>query len=391
MRVAIVLNFPPEDHRLVYVRGIAEKLARKGHDVSVILQEGPESSKSGEGELYQVHQLRGDTYSILGQAQFMFGLFLHLLQSKAEVIHGRNPFSSVIPAIVIRNLLRPKCAIVYDARGLWIISAHLKDRIGSATSRLLLALEDYVTREADRVIAISPRMRDWLQDRGVDPGKIDVVLGDGVDLDLFSNASRSRHEEGVWRLGYVGSISESRGIPEILQAFRIVRDSISEKSELILIGPSDETVSSIHQLVRSLNLSEWVQLKDPVSHREALRQVGKLDLALSYDAEGSPPLEVAVHSKIFEYMAAGVPIVATRHPANEAVLRDGIDAMLTEESPHDFAEGILQLIRNPALGKELSENALKTVIIHDFAKKAQLVEETYTRALREQVIFTDSA
>ncbi len=391
MRVAIVLNFPPEDHRLVYPRGIAEKLAKRGHDVSLILQEGPESSESGEGELYQVHQLGGDTYSILGQAQFMLRLFFHLLRSKAEVIHGRNPFSSVIPAIVLRKLLRPQCSVVYDARGLWIISAYLKDRIGSATSRLLSALEDYATREADRVIAISPRMRDWLQERGVDPGKIDVVLGDGVDLDLFSNASRSRHEEGVWRLGYIGSISESRGIPEILQAFRIVRDSISEKSVLIFIGPSDETVSSIHQLVRSLNLSEWVQLKDPVSHDEALRQMGKLDLALSYDAKGSLPLEVAVHTKIFEYMAAGVPIVATRHPANEAILRDGVDAMLTEESPLDFAEGILQLIRNPALGKELSENALKTVIMHDFAKKAELVEQTYTRSLSDQVLLPANA
>ena len=386
MRVALVLNVPPNDHRAVYAHGIAKALVKKGHEVSVILQRGDGPSREFEEKPYRTITLGGKMYTFLGQLRFMIELLLYLRKKKLDIVHGRNPFSSVIPALILRKLGHSHAGIVYDIRGLWIDIAYLTGRIGALSYRFLSLIEDFCVKGADRIIAISDLLKQVLIRRGVRPQEIEVVLGDGVDLDEFRIRSRAEKNAGPLRIGYVGSISLYRKIDEVLMAFRLARNASEIDMNLVLVGPTEDDFEQILDLVKSLGLERCVQFTGPLPHRDALKQMSGLDVALSYDSydvERWLPYTVAVHTKVLEYMAAGVPIVATRHPANEAILRDGIDAMLTEESPHDFAEGILQLIRNPALGKELSENALKTVIIHDFAKKAELVEQTYTRALKE--------
>lgn len=384
MKVAIVLNFPHDDHRLVYARGIAKELGRRGHHVLLILQGEGESRGLTRRRYYQVCHLGGNTYSATGQVRFMLELFLLLLRFKGDVVHGRNPFSSVLPAIILRILGLLNCAIVYDARGLWVESAYLTGRLREPVYRIVLALEDLVMNTVDRVISISPTMKEWILDRGVSPDRVDVVLGDGVDLEPFQTTAKYARTEGAWRLGYVGSISVLRGTPEILRALSIVRDEIQEDVVLILAGPVDDTFGEILSLVEELHLQRNVDVKGLLPHERVIGIMGELDLALSYDKPGWPPSEVAVHTKLFEYLAAGVPIVATRHPANDAVLTDGFDAVLTYPSAREFAAGIVEVMRSGTLLKALRENAFKTARKHDISRKAELVERTYIQALRER-------
>ncbi len=384
MKVAIVLNFPQNDHRLVYARGIADELGRRGHHVLVILQGEGESGGAIPRRHYQVRLLGGNTYSIVGQIRFMLELFFLLLKLKVDVVHGRNPFSSVLPAIILRNLGLLNCVIVYDARGMWVESAYLTGRLRGPAYRIVHALEDFVMNTADRLISISPKMKEWILDRGVSPDRVDVVLGDGVDLEPFQTTTRYARTEGTWRLGYVGSISVLRGTPEILRAISIVRDEIQDNVILILAGPVDETFREILSLVEELHLQRNVDVKGRLPHEKAIEIIGELDLGLSYDKPGWPPSEVAVHTKLFEYLAAGVPVVATRHPANYSVLTDGFDAVLTYPSTREFAAGIVELMRNPTLLKSMRENALKTARKHDISRKAEQVKRAYIRALRDR-------
>jgi glycosyltransferase involved in cell wall biosynthesis len=60
--------------------------------------------------------------------------------------------------------------------------------------------------------------------------------------------------------------------------------------------------------------------------------------------------------KIFEYMGAGKPIVATDTPAHRAVL-DETRAILVDPSPEAMGRAIVRLLRDRAAGKRLGESA----------------------------------
>lgn len=381
MRVALVLNFPPSDHRMVYFRGLARSLARRGHQVSLIVQQGNDSEEEISPESYRVIGLMGRTYSLLGQLWFTIDLVAFLLRSKFDVIHGRNPFSSIIGALMLRKLGLITAPIIYDVRGLWIEMAYLTSRIGGLSRRLLLLLDGLALRASTRIIAISDPLRETLVQRGIRFDKIDVVLGDGVDLEYFPTTPS--HERGMpLRIGYVGSLSLHRGVESILRAFAITQANTEQKLRLELIGPAGDDLNQIQRLISALGQEGIVSIRGNLPHTDAIAEMSKLDIALSYDGSGWLPLNVAVHTKVFEYMAAGVPIVATKHPANEVVLRHRVNALLTDANPEDFASAILELISDSELSGRISRNAHATVFEHTIDNKAEEVERAYSVALQ---------
>jgi glycosyltransferase involved in cell wall biosynthesis len=66
--------------------------------------------------------------------------------------------------------------------------------------------------------------------------------------------------------------------------------------------------------------------------------------------------------KIYSYLHANRPIVATNIPAHTQVLSPDT-AVLVEPNNHAFANGILRVLRDPALAECIAQNA------HDFAKE----------------------
>jgi len=271
--------------------------------------------------------------------------------------------------------------IIYDVRGLWIDFAYQTGRFGRLTRRFLVKLESFSTGEADGVLAISDRMRDALIERGVDPWKIEVIHGDGVDLEAFPPPPEHRDDKIV-RIGYVGSISLVRGLGDILEAFEIVNRESKKQTVLELIGPPDKSINDIRRIISDLNLTGRVRIKGNLPHDQALKEIVKLDVGLSYDSRLWQPLEVAVHTKVFEYLAAGLPIVATKSPAHEGILKHKFNAILTEPTPTDFASAILEVVSNRSLSELISRNALETASLHHVGKKAEAVEKAYLDSLR---------
>jgi glycosyltransferase involved in cell wall biosynthesis len=82
----------------------------------------------------------------------------------------------------------------------------------------------------------------------------------------------------------------------------------------------------------------------------------------------------AMPLKLFEYMAAGVPIVAPDLPSIREILTHGKNAWLVEAgNPSALAEGITRMLSQPHMAKNISEQAQKDVKSYTWQGRAAAI------------------
>lgn len=133
------------------------------------------------------------------------------------------------------------------------------------------------------------------------------------------------------KVAYVGSATRRKGFDVLVETFRHLRDS-PVKFSLILVGPSEEEASRRFPAVDRLTTFPQV---DGVSFTgrlpsvaEPLRDADIVFLPAPMESFGRPVIEAA---------AAGVPIVCSRNPGHDCIVRDGFTANTFEPGRPDLA------------------------------------------------------
>jgi glycosyltransferase involved in cell wall biosynthesis len=199
-----------------------------------------------------------------------------------------------------------------------------------------------------------------------------TVEGDAVDLASFANLpskEEARERLGLSRdarwVGYVGRFHrfhEERGLQELVTAFASVAGSHPD-SRLVCVGGPMDRVPAYRSIADSLGLDpERIRFVDRVPNADVPAWLAALDVAVMpatrtrhFSYETSP-------LKVFEYLAAGLPIVASDLPATRLVLRDGENALLAQpEDAAAMAGAISRLLSNPDLAERLASQGRRDV------------------------------
>jgi glycosyltransferase involved in cell wall biosynthesis len=208
------------------------------------------------------------------------------------------------------------------------------------------ALEDYaktLTPDHDKIVLIENSLFDpvklWVQDDVTDtprsgPGKVEQWLSERRPV-----------------LTYAGTLEVYQGIDRLLEAFSMVVRELPEAG-LLIIGGSPREVEQYREVADRIGVADSVHLTGQVSHSEAQRLVTKGAASISPRFAGNnTPM------KIYQLMASGVPMVATRIESHTQVLDDDIailsglttgelaDAMLAALSEADRAHAVAQRAR----------------------------------------------
>lgn len=143
-------------------------------------------------------------------------------------------------------------------------------------------------------------------------------------------------------LVYVGSISEVRGYDDMLETIRLVRRELPS-ARLVLVGtPTEEVAARVHELDPDV-----VTLEPPVPYGEiaAVMQRAHVGIALLRDI---PKFQKNVPTKVFDYMAAGIPYVSTDLKPVRVLTEGGVGGRLVPPSdPAAAAAAAVELLRDP--------------------------------------------
>lgn len=295
-----------------------QELRRLGWQVTLV-GEGPTGVHEIDGVqvmcLATVHKfmLRWMVFHLI-----LLGFLLRRWYGIDVILFHQMSLPWVLPLRLLRLLtFRRRPLFVMDTRDLNAIDGSLKSRLRVGFFRLLHRVAN---RWADGQTAITPRMARLVD---VPSGKLWGYWPSGVNLDRFAEVYQGRHwpqaNEPV-QLMYVGILLSERNPLPLCRAVEAANHA-GMSFHLTFVGSGPE----------SANLEEFakgtegrIRVLPPVAHEqipELLRQthVGVTSLPepdnIKYQA--SSPI------KLFEYMAAGLPILSTRNVCHADVVGDG--------------------------------------------------------------------
>jgi glycosyltransferase involved in cell wall biosynthesis len=162
---------------------------------------------------------------------------------------------------------------------------------------------------------------------------------------------------------YVGSFEPYQGLPLLLEAMTVVRDSLPQ-ARLVLVGGRPEQVAEVRRQAARLGIAETVICTGQRPDDEIPSYLTAADILVSPRRDG-----INTPYKVYYYLRAGKPIVATRTASHLQVLDDRC-AALPDSTPQAFAAAMLAVLSDPALADRLSRAAAERA--HDFGAGAFL-------------------
>lgn len=290
------------------------------------------------------------------------GLARVIDESGSGVLISTTPYLTAATALAVARSRKRK--MIYEVRGFleetWVSRAG----VGAETSELYQRWRDAETRimrNADAVVTLSDGMRDEIVARGVPADRV-FVVPNGVDVSNFTpqapdSALRAQLgiPDGIPVIGYIGSLVQYEGIPDLVRAAALLRDQ-GVDFRLLIVG-SGADAGRISSAIQEANLGSLVVMPGRVPHAEVRRYHSLIDLFV-VPRTADRVCQLVTPLKPYEAMAMGRCVVASDVAAIRQVVREGETGRLTTpESPVDLARVLRELIEAPEQRLALGERA----------------------------------
>jgi glycosyltransferase involved in cell wall biosynthesis len=232
--------------------------------------------------------------------------------------------------------------------------------LGMAPARWLVQrCETWLLRSSDRVVCsagLEERVRRLAPDtrvlRWVFPGTYEGAAA-ALRADVRAELGIDQSQPVVV---YTGNFAEYQGIPELLAAIEAVRKRYP-RVVFLLVGASLQEAGELRRTLESIPAPVYRLVPRQSAERVAL-YLAASDVAVSPRRYGSNlPL------KVIEYLAAGLPVVATDIPAHTTLLSDET-AVLVESSADGLSKGVIRLLDDAALRRRYAAAAASFASTH---------------------------
>lgn len=318
----------------------AMALLEQGVEVDIIcLQEPHEATAAlvNGAQVYRLpvrrHRGSGLVVQMLEYLSFFILAFVRLtrlhLRRRYDVVQVHN-----LPDFLVFVALIPKVTganIIIDLHDLMpeFYAERFQRSMDSLSVRIIRWQERVSCSFADHVITVSELWRHALIERGQPAEKVTVVMNVADDRIFYLDTAAHIPDESCFRLIYHGVMGQRHGLDLALKAISQARQ-IAPAICLTLHGWG-EYRQTLESLVDELGLGDHVRFSTSrVPTTELPKLLKTADLAIVPYRDGVFTGGI-VPTKMMEYAALGIPVIAARTP--------GIAAYFEETSVQFFAPG----------------------------------------------------
>jgi glycosyltransferase involved in cell wall biosynthesis len=344
-----------------------EALSALGHEIDLVTYHVGKNVDFRNVKIYRVRKIKMIQHVRIGpsRAKILLDILVFfkaiqlLLTKRYDVIHSHEEaaFFSMFLAWIFRT------------RHLYDMHSILSKQLGNFNFgnkpifiKIFGLLETMVLKTCDAVITVGPDLERYVRTVGSD---IRVVMIENIALQVYQTTilpdevEQLRHKlnlDGRLPIVYTGTYERYQGLDLALESVEAVARQ-HPNAIFIFVGAKNQQAREWTEIAHEMNLQEHVLFLDVVSPSEAMVYLAYAAVLISPRLDGTTtPL------KIYSYLHANKPIVATNIPAHTHVLSSET-AVLVEPNKDAFAEGILRVLCDPELAECIAKNA------HEFAKQ----------------------
>lgn len=294
------------------------------------------------------------------------------IKNKADIYHFHDP--ELIPAGFILKLLGRK--VVYDVHEdlpRQILSKHWLPTVYKKPLSWLASLMEFVAGHSfDAVVAVTPYIASRFS-----VGKV-CLLQNYPLLEEFPASPENKYSLRPMQVAYIGGLTKIRGLIEIVEAMEFCS---GYETPLLLAGDfQSEAFSSEIKKLKGWQKVEFVGWQD----REAVvDMLGNIRAGLVLFHPVANHIN-AQPNKMFEYMAAGLPVIASDFPLwREIIATNKCGLLVDPMNPRAITEAINWIFENPDEAYEMGQRGRRVVLdIYNWDAEKNKLIELYKKVLK---------
>lgn len=322
-------------------------LSKHNYSVSLIVSDGEGDEHINGIKIYDVGTFRGRLNRILNAPK---AIYIKAIELDADIYHLHDPELLFLGLKLKKNGKK----VIFDAHEdvpkQILAKPYLNQSIRWLLSKSFSVLERWVCRRLDYVISATPNIKEKYERLGIKG--IDInnypLLNELSSEGISGEAKRSK-------ICYIGGLSKIRGIEEIVKAVTHTKSGAT----LAIAGMFNDP--EFEQLV--YNNANW----EKVEYLGWLER-NEIKYLLSESAAGLVTLHPTVNYleslpvKMFEYMAAGIPVIASNFPLWASIVESKNCGLSVDPlNEKEIAEAIDYIVSNPKEARKMGANGRKAV------------------------------
>ena len=379
------------------------ELVGRGHEIDVVMQAGSDDVASGPQPWHGRTAWIGATDTRDGSWHRArrhclalwhdFRSLRRLRTESYEVVQVRDKF-----------LLAAAAAVAARRRGLrffyWLSYPEPESqlqRVRERTARYPLLsllrgllfgwlLYRWILPRCDHAFVQSEQMQRDLAAHGIDPLKLTPVPMGVAAAEVRparSGVQPAGASADLLTLAYLGTLNVQRRLEMLVEMLALLRQQ-GHAMRLLFVGGGDSSDDGarLERRAADLGVAAHVEITGLLPREAALARIQNADICLS-PFFPTPVLRSTSPTKLIEYLALGLPVVANDHPEQRRVLRDSGAGICVPWGARYFARGVAWLAaRSPAQRQSMGESGRQWVLAHrTYARIADELEAKYLQLL----------
>jgi glycosyltransferase involved in cell wall biosynthesis len=314
---------------------------------------------------------RGGVRLRLHQLALMCGLFGSTVRMRPSIIHAHDVATLVPGALAARVT---GASLIYDAHEL---ASGVAYRHG-LVARLVSWIERIASRSAVRIVTVSDSIADrirvthGLQDRP-------LVVRNFCALPRPGGSTPGRSLRGSLGIDgrplvlHQGAAAPGRGCENLVRAMASLEDA-----HLAFLGtPEDSFGRKLAALAQALRVEQRVHFVPAVPPAQLLATTAEADVGVILFEATSENYRLTLPNKLFEYVAAGIPVVGSSMPEVERVIAEHEIGWTVDPSSPDAIARVLRIALDTAGDPALRSRVMKANESFSWAAEGAKLVEAY--------------
>lgn len=356
------------------VHKMAEVVASLGGEVTIIGRHLGDCCESDQVP-FKTHRFR-----MLFRKGFFFYMFINirlfffLIFRKFDILVA-NDLDTLLPNYLVSKFRH--ITLVFDSHEYFTGVPEIQNR--PFVKRIWTAIEQHILPHLKFVLTVSDSIAEQYEKQyGLRPVVVRNCARNSAEIKPLSRADLGVPDDHLLLIIQGGGINIDRGGEELIEAV-----SRMEKVFLIIAGSGD-VIDKLKEKAFDLNSFDRIRFIKKIPWEEMMRYTKSADAGLTLDKDTNPNYHFSLPNKLFDYISAGIPVIASDLPEIRKIIIDfGCGLVIPSVTPESIAEAIKKLRDDRVLLNKISQNAVNASHSLNWDLESKIVSEFYSKILHQ--------